>query len=79
MAEDVIDSLENMKLTIEKEEPIAISKEGRLPEIESCNLSIIGKFMTCKAFNKRAAMTAMRRVWGMYFGLQIIEVRTNLF
>ena len=75
----MIDSLENMKLTTEKEEPIAISKEGRLPEIESCNLSLIGEFLTCKAFNKRVAMTTMRRVWGMHSGLQIIEVRTNLF
>ena len=49
----MIDSLENMKLTVEKEETIAISKKGRLPEIESCNLSLIGEFLTCKAFNKR--------------------------
>ena len=79
MAEDVIDSLENMKLTAKKEETIVISKKGRLLEIESCNLSLIGKFLTCKAFNKRAAMTTMRRVWGMHSGLQIIEVGTNLF
>ena len=75
----MIDSLENMKLTAEKEETIAISKKGRLLEIKSCNLSLIGKFLTCKAFNKRVAMTTMRRVWGMHFGLQIIEVGTNLF
>ena len=75
----MIDSLENMKLTAKKEETIAISKKGRLPEIESCNLSLIGKFLTCKAFNKRAGMTTMRRVWGMHSGLQTIEVGTNLF
>ena len=75
----MIDILENMKLTVEEEETIAISKEGRLLEIESFNLSLIGKFLTCKTFNKRAAMTTMRRVWGMHSGLQIIEVGTNLF
>ena len=75
----MIDSLENMKLTTEEEETIAISKEGRLPKIESYNLSLIGKFLTWKAFNKRVAMTTMRRVWGMHSGLQIIEVGTNLF
>ena len=79
MVEDVIDSLENMKLTAEEKEAIAISKEGRLSEIKSYNLSLIGKFLTCKAFNKRAVMTIMRRVWGMHYGLQIIEVGTNLF
>ena len=61
MAEDVIDSLENMKLTTEEEEIIEISDEGRLVEIESCNLSLIGKFLTCKPFNKRAAKNIMRR------------------
>ena len=62
MAEDVIDSLEIMKLTVEEEETIVISEKGRLPKIKSCNLSLIGKFLTCKAFNKRAAMTTLRRV-----------------
>ena len=61
MAEDVIDSLENMKLTTEEEEIIEISDEGRLVEIESCNLSLIGKFLTCKPFNKRAATNIMRK------------------
>ena len=61
MAEDVIDNLENMKLKIEKEEIIEVLDEGRLMEIESCNLSLIGKFLTCKPFNKRAAKNIMRR------------------
>ena len=34
MAEDVIDNMENMKLTFEEEEIIVISDEGRLAEIE---------------------------------------------
>ena len=49
---------------MEEEEIIMISKEARLPEIESCNLSLIGKSLTCKAFNKRAALSMMRRIWG---------------
>ena len=54
MVEDMIDSLKNMKLTAEEEEVIEISDEGRLTEIESCNLSLIGKFLTCKAFTRFA-------------------------
>ena len=69
MVEEVIDSLENMKLTEEEEETITILEEARLPEIESCNMSLIGKFLTCKPFNKKAAMATMRRVWGMQIGL----------
>ena len=40
--------MENMKLTTEEEEVIEISDEGRLTEIEGCNLSLIGQFLTCK-------------------------------
>ncbi|XP_075650023.1 uncharacterized protein LOC142620550 [Castanea sativa] len=68
-----------MKLIVKEEETITILEEVRLPEIESFNLSLIGKFLTCKAFNKRAALSMMRRVWGLQSGLQTIEVGTNLF
>lgn len=51
----MIDSLENTKLTVEEEEVITISDKGRLAEIESCNLSLIGKFLTWKAFNKKGS------------------------
>ena len=60
MADEVINSLENMKLTTEEEEVIAILDEGRKEEIESCSLSLIGKFLTCKPFNKRAALSTLR-------------------
>ena len=40
----VADRLEKMKLMIEEEEIIPISDEGRLDAIESCNLSLMGKF-----------------------------------
>lgn len=75
----MIDSLENTKLTVEEEEVIEIFDEGILNEIESCNLSLIGKFLTCKAFNKRAAMNTLWRAWGLTTDLQIIEVGSNLF
>ena len=61
MAYEVVNSMEKMKLTLEEEEIIAISDEGRLEAIESCNLSLIGKFLTCKPFNKMAAKNTMRR------------------
>ena len=48
MAEDVIDSLENMRLTADEEDVIAIPNEEHMAEIEMCTLSLIGKFLTCK-------------------------------
>ncbi|KAK7826934.1 hypothetical protein CFP56_031615 [Quercus suber] len=49
MEDDVINILENMKLTSDEEEVISISDEGRKVEIESYSLSLIGKFLTCRA------------------------------
>ena len=57
MADDVINGLE----TMEEEEVITIRDEDRRDEIESRPLSLLGKFLTCKPFNKRAAQTTLRR------------------
>ncbi|KAK7853610.1 hypothetical protein CFP56_035234 [Quercus suber] len=65
MAEEVINCLENMKLIANEEETITISEEGKRLDIESCTLSLIGKFLTCKPFNKKAAKTTIRRAWGL--------------
>ena len=65
MADDVVHCLENMKLTADEEEIIEISEEGRRAEIESCTLSLIGKFLTCKPYNKKAAKNTLRRAWGL--------------
>ena len=79
MADDVINFLENMKLIGEEKETINISDEGKKLEMESCNLSLIGKFLTCKPFNKKAAKNTLRRAWGLEDKVQIVEVGTNLF
>ena len=79
MADDMANGLGNMKLTSDEKEIIPISDEGRVQAIESCSLSLIGKFLTCKPFNKRVAKTTLRRAWGLENSLQIIEVGPNLF
>ncbi|XP_023915649.2 uncharacterized protein LOC112027205 [Quercus suber] len=68
-----------MKLTLEEEEVIEISDEDRLKDIEECSQSLIGKFLTCKPFNKKAAQNTPRRSWGLDEDLQIVEVASNLF
>ena len=61
----MINTLENMKLTTDEEEVISISNEGREVEIESCSQSLIGKFLTCRSFNKKAAQGTLKRAWGL--------------
>ena len=78
-ADNVINCLENMKLTTKEEETINISNEGRKLEIESYTISLIGKFLTCKPFNKKVAKNTLRRAWGLEDKVQIVEVGSNLF
>ena len=61
MDEDVVDRMTNLKLTAEEEEDIQVSEEGRLDELEGCVLSLIGKFLTCKPYNRKAAKNTLRR------------------
>ena len=79
MAEDVTESMVSLKLTSEEEEDIQVSDEGRMDEINSCALSLIGKFLTCKPFNRKAAKNMLQRVWVLDKELQIFEVGINLF
>ena len=79
MADDVIQSLEHMKLTTEEEEVIEVSDEGRKEEIESCEQSLIGKFLTCKSYNKWVAHNTLKKACGLEEDLQIVEVGPNLF
>ena len=58
---------------------ITISDEGRLEANEDCTLCLLGKFLTCKFFNKRAAKNTMRRAWGLEDNLRITNVGPNLF
>ena len=69
MAEEVINSLGKMTLTLEEEEIIEISEEGLREEIVDCSLSLIGKFLTCKPFNKKAAQNTLKKAWEMEVGV----------
>ena len=71
MVDDVATGLGNMKLTSNEEEVILISDEGRLEALESCSLSLIGKFLTCKPFNKEQQRTRCEGygVWKIVYRL----------
>ena len=79
MVEDIINSMVNLKLTSEEEEEIQVLEEDRLEEIDSYTLNLIGKFLTCKPFNQKAAKNTLRKAWGLDEELLISEVGTKLF
>ena len=61
MADNVMNILENMRLTMEEEKVIDIPDEGRKEGLESCALSLIRKFLTCRPLNKKAAVSTLKR------------------
>ena len=79
MADEVSSILENMRLTAAEKETIEIPDDGRKEGLENCALSLIGKFLTCRPFNKKAAISTLKRAWGLEEAVQIVEVGTNLF
>jgi hypothetical protein len=75
---DVLVGLQKMKLTGEEEENIALSQEGRVAVLEDCSLSLFGKFLSTKSFNRRAARETMKRVWKMNSECKILEVGMDI-
>ena len=47
--------------------------------LEECSLSLLGRFLTIRAFNQRAAKFLLRSVWSMGLELHIIDVGDDLF
>ena len=79
MDSDFIERIQNISLTSEEEEPITIWTTYRDEILEEYSLSLIGKFMTTRPFNVRAAKNLLRSVWKMGSNLKIIDVGEGLF
>ena len=47
--------------------------------LEECSLSLLGRFLTTRTFNQRAAKALIRSVWRMGPDLRIVEVGNGLF
>ena len=42
-----------------------MSEAGRGRALEECMMSVFGRFLTTKSFNKRAAKETLRKAWRM--------------
>lgn len=78
MEQSVVDSLQNLKLTKEEEEEIAITTRSRIELLEECSLSLFGKLLSNRNQNQRALKSTLRLVWTMGSDLQIVDVGNNI-
>ena len=79
MDSNFIERIQNISLTFEEEEPITIRTAREDEILEEYSLSLIGKFMTTRPFNTRAAKNLLRSVWKMDSNLKIVDVGEGIF
>lgn len=78
MEQSIVDSLQNLILTKEEEEEIAITARSRMDLLEECSLSLFGKLLSDRHQNLRALKSTLRSTWKMGSDLQIVEVGNNI-
>ena len=79
MDSNFIERIQYISLTSEEEEPITIRTACEDEILEEYSLSLIGKFMTTRPFNARAAKNLLRPVWKMGSNLKIVDVGEGIF
>ena len=67
-----------MMLTMDEDEVMPICLVRREKVLEEFSLSLIGKFLTTKPINIRAAKNLLRSMWKLGEDLKIIEVGEGL-
>ncbi|XP_065621900.1 uncharacterized protein LOC136064275 [Quercus suber] len=79
MDQEFIDRLQNMQLTEEEGEVVHIRSTRREKTIEDCSLTLLGRFLTTRPYNQRAAKALLRTVWKLGNDLRIVDVGEGLF
>ncbi|KAK9272680.1 hypothetical protein L1049_003057 [Liquidambar formosana] len=65
MENEIVDGLNRFLLMAEEEDDLFTINDSTRDKLEDCKFSLLGKVLTEKAFNKRAARTTIRLAWGV--------------
>nr|POF18755.1 uncharacterized protein CFP56_59889 [Quercus suber] len=79
MDTDFLERIQNLKLMMEEGEEINVRPMQREKILEEWALSLIGKFLSSRALNQRAAENVPRSVWKMGNDLKIVDIGEGLF
>ena len=75
---DFIKRLQKISLTEEEEGVIAVRGDHRKQVLDECSLSFMGRFLSEKPLNLRAAKNTLGSVWKFGSDLKIVEVEDGL-
>ncbi|XP_050249128.1 uncharacterized protein LOC126696425 [Quercus robur] len=78
MESKVLERIQHIKLTTDEDEAMAIQLVQRDKILEEFSLSLIGRFLTKKPINLRAAKSLLRSMWKLGDDLKIIDVGEGL-
>ena len=79
MDSDFIERLQKIQLSEEEDEVVKINLAHREKTIEECSLTLLGKFLTNRPYNQRAAKTLLQSMWKLGNDLRIVDVGEGLF
>nr|POF15685.1 hypothetical protein CFP56_35324 [Quercus suber] len=74
MDSDFIDRLQNICLTEEEGEILEVRATQREKFLEECSLTLLGRFLTTRPYNLRAAKAMLRTAWKLGNDVKIIDV-----
>ena len=79
MESKVLERIQSMKLTTDKYEVMAIQPVRRDKILEEFSLSLIGRFLTSKSINFKAAKNLIWSMWKLGDDLRIVELGDGIF
>ena len=79
MESKVLERIQSMKLTTDKDEVMAIQPVRRDKILEEFSLSLIGRFLTSKSINFKAAKNPIWSMWKLGDDLRIVELGDGIF
>lgn len=75
----MVERMRRFVLTPDEEDDIVVDSGIRARAIEECAVSLVGRLLSKRGFNRAALKDTMRKVWGSPGGLRIVDVGDNLF
>ena len=79
MDSDFIVRLQKIQLTEEEGEVVKLNLAHKEKTIEECSLTLLGRFLTNRPYNQKAAKSLLRFVWKFGNDLRIVDVGEGLF